>query len=81
MNSNESDAEVASETGYSKGYLRYALGMFLLIYIVNFVDRQIFSILIEPIKEEIDLSDTQLGLLGGIAFALFYTIAGIPIAR
>ncbi|MBT5463402.1 MAG: MFS transporter, partial [Gammaproteobacteria bacterium] len=51
MNSNESDAEVASETGYSKGYLRYALGMFLLIYIVNFVDRQIFSILIEPIKE------------------------------
>ncbi|MDB2510201.1 MFS transporter [Pseudomonadales bacterium] len=81
MNSNESDAQVASETGYSKGYLRYALGMFLLIYIVNFVDRQIFSILIEPIKEEIDLSDTQLGLLGGIAFALFYTIAGIPIAR
>ena len=81
MDSNESDAEVVSETGYSKGYLRYALGMFLLIYIVNFVDRQIFSILIEPIKEEIDLSDTQLGLLGGIAFALFYTIAGIPIAR
>jgi len=66
---------------YSEGYLRYALGMFLLVYIVNFVDRQIFSILIEPIKQEIELSDTQLGLLGGIAFALFYTFAGIPIAR
>ena len=57
------------------------MAMFLLVYIVNFVDRQIFSILIEPIKQEIELSDTQLGLLGGIAFALFYTFAGIPIAR
>jgi predicted MFS family arabinose efflux permease len=53
----------------------------LLIYIVNFVDRQIFSILIEPIKADIHLSDTQLGFLGGIAFAIFYTFAGIPIAR
>ena len=52
-----------------------------MVYIVNFIDRQIFSILIEPIKAEIELSDTQLGLLGGIAFALFYTFAGIPIAR
>ncbi len=55
--------------------------MFLLVYVVNFVDRQIFSILIEPIRTEIHLSDTQLGLLGGIAFAIFYTFAGIPIAR
>ena len=71
----------AAEETYSKAYLRYALGLFLLVYIVNFIDRQIFSILIEPIKAEIELSDTQLGLLGGIAFALFYTFAGIPIAR
>ena len=69
------------EQVYSKAYLRYALGLFLVVYIVNFIDRQIFSILIEPIKAEIELSDTQLGLLGGIAFALFYTFAGIPIAR
>jgi len=74
-------AENAAEQTYSKAYLRYALGLFLLVYIVNFIDRQIFSILIEPIKAEIELSDTQLGLLGGIAFALFYTFAGIPIAR
>jgi len=65
----------------SPGYKRYALGIFLLVYIVNFIDRQIFGILIEPIRQDIDLSDTQLGLLGGIAFALFYTFAGIPIAR
>jgi predicted MFS family arabinose efflux permease len=62
-------------------YRNYALGLFLVVYVVNFIDRQIFSILIEPIKAEIELSDTQLGLLGGIAFALFYTFAGIPIAR
>ncbi len=65
----------------SNAYRNYALGLFLLVYIVNFVDRQIFSILIEPIRAEIELSDTQLGLLGGIAFAIFYTFAGVPIAR
>jgi len=65
----------------SPGYLNYALAMFVLVYVINFIDRQIFSILIEPIRAEIELSDTQLGLLGGIAFALFYTFAGIPIAR
>ena len=62
-------------------YRSYALSLFLMVYIVNFIDRQIFSILIEPIRAEISLSDTQLGLLGGIAFAIFYTFAGIPIAR
>ena len=62
-------------------YRSYALSLFLLVYIINFVDRQTFGILIEPIRLEIDLSDTQLGLLGGIAFAIFYTFAGIPIAR
>ena len=62
-------------------YRSYALSLFLLVYIVNFIDRQIFSILIEPIRAEISLSDTQLGLLGGIAFAIFYTFAGIPIER
>ena len=62
-------------------YRRYALSLMLLVYVVNFVDRQIFSILIEPIKADIHLSDTQLGFLGGIAFAIFYTFAGIPIAR
>ena len=81
MKDQDTPASEASAQGYSPTYLRYALGMFLLVYIVNFVDRQIFSILIEPIKQEIELSDTQLGLLGGIAFALFYTFAGIPIAR
>lgn len=62
-------------------YRTYALSLFVLVYIINFIDRQIFSILIEPIRAEIHLTDTQLGFLGGIAFAIFYTFAGIPIAR
>jgi len=62
-------------------YANYALGLLLGVYIFNFIDRQILSILMENIKNEIQLSDTELGFLGGIAFALFYTFAGIPIAR
>ncbi len=53
----------------------------LTAYILNFIDRQILGVLAVPIKAELHLSDTQLGMLGGIAFALFYTILGIPIAR
>jgi MFS family permease len=53
----------------------------VVVYIFNFVDRSILAILLEDIKLEFSLSDTQLGFLSGIAFALFYTIMGIPIAR
>ena len=53
----------------------------LLVYILNFLDRQIVNILAEPIKGGLGLSDTQLGLLAGPAFAVFYAVLGIPIAR
>ncbi|MDG1234087.1 MAG: MFS transporter [Pseudomonadales bacterium] len=76
-----SQTEEEKALSITPSYRSYALALFLLVYIINFVDRQIFSILIEPIRLEIHLSDTQLGLLGGIAFAIFYTFAGIPIAR
>ena len=76
-----SPAPLSSDATISVTYRRYALGLLLVVYIFNFIDRQILSILIEPIKRDIDLSDTQLGLLGGVAFAVFYTVAGIPIAR
>jgi predicted MFS family arabinose efflux permease len=66
---------------YSRRYTRYVLGVLLVVYVFNFIDRQILSILMEPIREELDLSDTQLGFLSGIAFALFYATLGIPIAR
>lgn len=54
--------------------------MLVLVYTFNFIDRQIMGILALPIKAELQLSDTQLGLMGGLAFALFYTALGIPIA-
>jgi predicted MFS family arabinose efflux permease len=69
------------QSAISPAYARYALGLLLGVYIFNFIDRQILTILLESIKEEIELTDAQLGFLGGIAFALFYTFAGIPIAR
>lgn len=58
---------------------RYVLGLLLLVYILNFVDRSILSILVPAIQRELHFSDSQLGLLGGPAFALFYTALGIPI--
>lgn len=65
----------------TRSYRRYVLFILTLVYVFNFVDRQILVILQEPIKAELGLSDTQLGLLTGFAFALFYVVVGIPIAR
>ena len=59
----------------------YALGILTLVYTFNFIDRQLLSILQEDIKAELLLTDAQLGLLTGFAFAMFYLTAGVPIAR
>ena len=65
----------------SDAYRRYALSLLVVVYVFNFIDRQILNILAEAIRLDLGLSDTALGFLGGIAFAVFYTFAGIPIAR
>ncbi|MDC0589876.1 MFS transporter [Porticoccaceae bacterium] len=65
----------------SNGYRRYVLVLLTLVYALNFIDRQILVILQESIKVDMDLSDSQLGLLTGFAFAIFYVSVGIPIAR
>ena len=65
----------------STGYSNYVLATLFIVYVINFIDRQILSVFIGPIKQEFGVSDTVMGLLVGFAFALFYTIAGIPIAR
>ena len=67
--------------GFRPAYANYVLGLLFLAYVVNFIDRQILSILLEPIKEEFGVSDTAMGFLTGTAFAIFYAAAGIPIAR
>jgi len=56
------------------------LAMLVIAYTLNFVDRQVIGILAAPIKQELGLSDTELGLMGGVAFALFYSVLGIPLA-
>jgi len=59
----------------------YAVFVLLLAYVLSFVDRIILSLLVTPIKEDLGTTDAQMGLLMGFAFAIFYTIAGIPIAK
>lgn len=63
------------------GYRRYAVTLMLALFMLSFLDRQIINILAEPIKHELQLADWQIGIMSGLAFALLYTIAGIPIAR
>lgn len=65
----------------SAAYRRYALSVLMVIYTLNFLDRQVVAILAEPIKHDLHLADWQLGVMTGLAFALFYTVLGIPIAR
>src|SRR3546814_4805334 len=60
---------------------RAMLWILLIVYIFNFLDRQIVNILTEPIKADLGLTDTELGLLAGPAFAVFYALLGVPIAR
>ncbi len=58
---------------------RTVLAMLLLVYIFNFLDRQILAILAVPIQRDLELSDSQMGLLGGIAFALLYSTLAVPL--
>ena len=62
-------------------YAWYVLGVLVVVYVFNFIDRQILSILAERIKADLQLSDAQLGFLYGTAFAVFYAIFGIPLGR
>jgi predicted MFS family arabinose efflux permease len=75
------DAPAVDNPYASRGAAYYALGLLTVVYSFNFIDRQLLAILQEAIKLDLSLSDTQLGLLTGFAFAAFYVIAGIPIAR
>lgn len=71
----------ANPFAFTDGYKRYALTILLVVYTFNFVDRQIVTILQEQIRAEFNLEDWQLGAMTGLAFAMFYTVLGIPIAR
>lgn len=72
-------ADVSAQ--FQPGYRNYVLFILTLGYLFNFVDRQVMTILLEPIKAEFDATDTQMGLISGLAFALFYATLGVPVAR
>jgi predicted MFS family arabinose efflux permease len=74
------DAAGDTAARITPAYRRYALLILVLAYTSSHVDRNIVGILMEPLKEDLLLSDTQLGFLSGIAFALFYATLGIPVA-
>jgi predicted MFS family arabinose efflux permease len=65
----------------SPSFRRYVVFMLVLVTVVGYVDRQLMTILLEPIRHDLKLSDTQMGLLTGTFFSLFYVVSGIPIAR
>jgi MFS family permease len=69
------------ETGLSTSYRRFVLGVLTLVYTLNFMDRGLVVLFLQPIKEDLHLSDTQLGFVTGIGFALFYAVLGVPVAR
>ncbi len=70
----------ASGEGHATSNRAMTLALLVLVYTFNFIDRQIVGILAVPIKADLGLTDTQLGLMGGLAFALLYTGLGIPVA-
>ncbi|MEM7100485.1 MAG: MFS transporter [Pseudomonadota bacterium] len=80
MNQNVKQTTQSSDLA-SPRYRNFVLAMLVVVYVFNFLDRQIVTILAEPIKLDLGLNDTQIGLMTGLAFAIFYTVLGIPIAR
>jgi MFS family permease len=79
---NPSVSENAAEQGWPPATQAwYAVGVFTLVLMFNFLDRGIVQLLIGPLKADLQLSDQQIGLLMGVAFAIFYAVLGLPIAR
>ena len=81
MQDRDISAPGTDTSGVSPAYANYVLGILFTVYVFNFIDRQVLSVFLGPIKAEFGASDTQMGLLAGFAFAVLYTFAGIPIAR
>ena len=73
--------DASREVWVSPVYAWFVVVVLTLAYTCSFVDRQILTLLIEPIRRDLHITDTQVSLLGGLAFSIFYTTLGIPIAR
>jgi predicted MFS family arabinose efflux permease len=79
--SSASAADINARGGMSNAARRYAMFILAIVYMFNFIDRQVLAILLPAIREEFQVGDTVLGFLTGTAFALFYVTLGIPIAQ
>lgn len=74
-------AEPSPSADFSRGYRGWLLFVLLLVCLVNYADRSVVASVAEPLRRDLGLTDTQLGLLQGLSFALLYSILGIPFAR
>jgi len=81
MSETERTPAADGNTYPNEAYAWYVVVVLTLGYVVSFLDRQIFALLVQPIRQDMGLTDTQVSLVGGLAFALFYTFLGIPIGR
>lgn len=70
------------DAGYpNPRYAWYVVGILTVAYMLSFLDRQILALMVEPIRRDLQISDTQVSLLGNLAFGIFYTVLGLPIGR
>lgn len=81
MSGSDGSSQEQAQSEVTSLYSYYVLALLSLVYVFNFIDRQIMAVLIDPIKAEFGVSDTAMGFLSGFAFVFFYTLVGIPIAR
>jgi MFS family permease len=85
MATQSQSTEVAAggdSTAYPSSFAAwYSVAVLMLMYIFSFIDRTTISLIVEPMKRDLQISDTQIGMLQGFAFALLYTFLGLPIAR
>lgn len=80
----EASEEISTPSGHVPGSALYAwmvVAVLCVASIVSFIDRQIINLLVEPIKADFGINDTQIGLLQGLSFVLFYALMAIPLAR
>jgi len=72
----------STEAPYPRAsYSWYVVGVLTLVYVFSFIDRQIMSLLVSPLRRDLHISDTQVSILMGLGFAIFYTLCGIPLGR
>ena len=81
MSTHATDGATPEPPYPNPAYAWYVVGILTLAYILSFLDRQIMALMVQPIKRDLVISDTAMSLLLGLAFAIFYTILGLPIGR